>query len=195
MPTVSIQGKTLSREHSLKYLGITFDRSLSFNLHVTHTVNRARKGLVAVKTMAAAKMPQHILLVLFKSLVLSVIDYGLGLLTLSATQLQRLDVIQNESMRSILGCTRDTSAEAMRYRLDLPPMRDRHKLSQVKAYVKVAADTSNPLHDKIGRNVRCRLKRGSEWLTQAAKTIETSTPVHNVRKGKAWRAVEDPTEQ
>ena len=32
MPTVSIQGKTLSREHSLKYLGITFDRSLSFNL-------------------------------------------------------------------------------------------------------------------------------------------------------------------
>ena len=37
-------------------------------------------------------------------------------------------------MRSILGCTRDTSAEAMR---------DRHKLSQIKAYVKVAADTSN----------------------------------------------------
>ena len=52
-------------------------------------------------------------------------------------------------MRSILGCTRDTSAEAMRYLLDLPPMRDRHKLSQVKAYVKVAAVTSNPLHDKI----------------------------------------------
>ena len=75
MPTVSIQGKTLSREHSLKYLGITFDRSLSFNLHVTHIVNRARKGLVAVKTMAAAKMPQHILLVLYKSLVLSFIDY------------------------------------------------------------------------------------------------------------------------
>ena len=195
MPTVNIQGKTLSREHSLKYLGITFDRSLSFNLHVSHIVNRARKGLVAVKTMAAAKMPQHILLVLYKSLVLSVIDYGLGLLTLSATQLQRLDVIQNEGMRSILGCTRDTSAEAMRYLLDLPPMRDRHKLSQVKAYVKVAADTSNPLHDKIGRNVRCRLKRGSEWLTQAAKTIETCTPVHNVRKGEAWIAVEDPTEQ
>ncbi len=124
-----------------------------------------------------------------------VIDYGLGLLTLSATQLQRLDVIQNESMKSILGCTRDTFAEAMRYLLDLPPMRDRHKLSQVKAYVKVAADNSNPLHDKIGRNVRCRLKRGSELLTQAARTIETCTPVHNVRKGEAWRAIEDPTEQ
>ena len=195
MPTVNIQGKTLSREHSLKYLGITFDRSLSFNLHITHVINRARKGLVAVKTMAAAKMPQHILLILYKALVLSVIDYGLGLLTLSATQLQRLEVLQNEGMRSILGCTRDTSTEAMRYVLDLPPMQDRHKISQVKAYLRVAADTSNPLHDKIGRNAKCRLKRGSEWLTQAAKTIDSCTSVQNVRRGEAWKAVEDPTEQ
>ena len=195
MPTVNIQGKTLSREHSLKYLGITFDRSLSFNLHITHVINRARKGLVAVKTMAAAKMPQHVLLILYKALVLSVIDYGLGLLTLSATQLQRLEVLQNEGMRSILGCTRDTSTEAMRYVLDLPPMQDRHKISQVKAYLRVAADTSNPLHDKIGRNAKCRLKRGSEWLTQAAKTIDSCTSVQNVRRGEAWKAVEDPTEQ
>ena len=72
--------------------------------------------------MAAAKMTQHIglLLVLLKSLVLSVIDYGLGLLTLSATQLQRLDVRQNEGTRSILGCTRDTSAEAI-YALPVRP--------------------------------------------------------------------------
>ena len=59
----------------------------------------------------------------------------------------------------------------------------------------MAADTSNPLHDKIGRNAKCRLKRGSEWLTQAAKTIDSCTSVENVRRGEAWKAVEDPTEQ
>merc|ERR1711963_739972 len=121
MPTVRIQGKVLSREHLLKYLGITFDRSLCFNQHISHVVNRARKGLTAVKTMATAQMPQRVLLILFKALVLSVVDYGLGLLTLSTSQLRRLDVIQNEGMRSILGCTKDTSSEAMRYALDLPP--------------------------------------------------------------------------
>ena len=121
MPTVSIQGKVLTREHSLKYLGITFDRSLSFNLHISHVVNRARKGLTAVKTMAMAQMPQKVLFILFKALVLSVVEYGLGLLTLSTAQLNRLEVIQNEGMRCVLGCTRDTSAEAMRYALDLPP--------------------------------------------------------------------------
>ena len=71
-------------------------------------------------------MPQRILFTLFQALVLSVIDYGLGLLTLSSSQLHRLNVIQNEGMRTILGCTRDTATDAMRYVLDLPDMAERH---------------------------------------------------------------------
>ena len=59
--------------------------------------------------------------------------HGFSLLTLSATQLKRLEVYQIEGMRTILGCTRDTSAEAMRYLLGLPPMPDHHKLAKVKA--------------------------------------------------------------
>ena len=50
--------------------------------------------------MALAQMPQKVLLILFKALVLLVVDYGLGLLTLSTAQLRRLDVIQNEGMIS-----------------------------------------------------------------------------------------------
>ena len=59
--------------------------------------------------------------------------HGFGILTLSETQLKILAVIQNEGMRTILVCTRDTSAEAMRYLLGLPPMPDHHKLAKVKA--------------------------------------------------------------
>ena len=195
MPTVSIQGKDLQREQCLKYLGVTFDRSLSFNIHITNVIKKARKGLTAVKTMAAAQMPQHTLLILYKALVLSVIDYGFGLLTLSAAQLQRLEVIQNEGMRSILGCTRDTSAEAMRYLLDLPSMPDRHKLAQVKAFGRVSADPGNPLHNKIGQPVNCRLKRGTSWMTQASRTIETCTAIENVRRGEAWSSIEDEDER
>ena len=52
----------------------------------------------------------------------------------------------------------DTSAEAMRYILNLPLIEDRHKLAQVKAYTRVAADVSNPLHAKIGCDTKTRLK-------------------------------------
>ena len=122
MPTVSISGQELDRVHDLRHLGITFDRSLSGKDHITRIVTKARKGLNALKRMAIRRMPQRILFILYQTLVLSVIDYGFGVLTLSASQLRRLDVVQNEAMRTILGCTRDTSAEAMRYLLDLPCM-------------------------------------------------------------------------
>ena len=136
MPTVSIDGQELERVHALRHLGITFDRSLSGKDHITRVVTKARKGLNAVKLMAIHRMPQRILFILYQSLVLSVIDYGFGILTLSASQLRRLDVVQNEAMRTILGCTRDTSAEAMRHILDLPCMDERHKIVQANFWGK-----------------------------------------------------------
>ena len=195
MPSVSIDNKQLKREHSLKYLGITFDRTLSGKDHITRVVSRARKGLTAIKTMVRAKMCQRILAILFQTLVLSVVEYGFGLLTLSKSQLQRLEVIQNEGMRAILGCTRDTSAEAMRHLLGFPTMDERHKLAQVQAFLRVSADETNPLHAKVGRQVVSRLKRGTEWMNQATNTINKCCNVENIRKGSDWLVVEDPLER
>ena len=140
-------------------------------------------------------MPQKILVILFQALVASVMEYGLGLLTLSKSQVQRLDVIQNEGMRAILGCTKDTSAEAMRHLLDLPTVSERHKLAQVKAFLKVASDKKHPLHDKIGREYTSRLKRGSEWTNQAAITIGQCLSVDSIRRGEAWLEISDEAEQ
>ena len=67
--------------------------------------------------MAYANMPQWILLILYQTPILSVVDYGFDILTLSKTHLQRLEVIQNQGMRTILRCTRNTSSEAMRHLL------------------------------------------------------------------------------
>ena len=191
MPAVYIEGKELKREQHLKYLGITFDRSMCGNEHVTRIIVKARKGLVALKTMAAARMSQKILAMLFQTLVLSVVENGFGLLTLSKTQLNRLEVIQNEAMRAILGCTRDTSAEAMRYILGFPTMAERHKLAQVKAFLKVSADEKHPLHHKVGNRPQSRLKRGSEWMTQASNTVENCVSVNSIRRGKSWHFIDD----
>ena len=69
--------------------------------------------------MACANM-----LILYQTLILSVVDYGFGLLTLSKTHLQRLEVIQNQGMRRepFIRCTGDTSCEAMRHLLGLLSM-------------------------------------------------------------------------
>ena len=130
-------------------------------------------------------------MILFQSLVLSVIEYGFGLLTLSTAQLNRLEVIQNEAMRAILGCTRDTSAEAMRYLLNFPTMAERHRIAQVKAFLRVTADVNHPLHDKVGNRPPSRLKRGSEWMTEATNTIESCMSVESIRRGQPWQFFDD----
>ena len=124
--------------------------------------------------MAYARMSQKNLVILFQALIQqSVFKYGLGLLTLSATQLKRLETIQNEAMRVILGCTKDTSSEAMRYLLGFHTMPEQHKIAQVEAFLRVAEDEKHPLHDKVGTIPESRLKRGSKWMTEATKTIES----------------------
>ena len=195
MPSVSIAGKELQRVHEMRYLGITFDRTLSGKDHISMIISKARKGLTALKTISYVKLPQRTLLILYQALILSVVDYGFGMLTLSRTQRERLDVIQNEGMRVILGCTRDTAAVAMRHLLDLPNMSERHKLAQVKAFLRVSADSQHPLHHKVGRNVTSRLKRGTEWMTQATNTIQPCCEVEEIRKGEAWVYIDDDAQK
>ena len=62
-----------------------------------------------------------------------VIDYGQDLTALSQSILLKLDRVQNKAIRVILGATKDTPIETMRYLLDLPSMGARHKMDQVKA--------------------------------------------------------------
>ena len=78
--------------------------------------------------MAYARMSQKILVILFQALIQkSVFKNGLELQTLSAMQLKRLETIQNEAMRVILGCTKDISSEAMRYLLGFHTMPEQHE--------------------------------------------------------------------
>ena len=154
MPPVFIEGKEQQREDTLKYVGVTFNLSLCGNEHISRTIVMTRKEFVALKTIAGARMTQIILCIVFQTLILSVINYGFWLMILSEAQLERLKVIQNEAMRAILGCTRDTSAEAMRYLLGVLTMAERLRIAQVKAFLRMAADESNPLHSKVGTDLQ-----------------------------------------
>ena len=131
-PDARFSGSVIERTNQLRYLGMHFDRMLTFRQHVEATTLKCRKGLSVLKAMASKGIEQRHLFQLYQSVVLSIMDYGLGLTTISSTNLQKLDRIQNEAMRTILGTTRDTPTEAMRYILDLPPMHLRQKVAQVR---------------------------------------------------------------
>ena len=55
--------------------------------------------------MASKDIKQSHMVLLYQSMILSVIDYGPGLTTLSQSNLLELDRVQNEAMGVILGKT------------------------------------------------------------------------------------------
>ena len=94
----------------------------------------------------AKDIEQRRLFLLYKGVVLSVIDYGLGLTTMAQTNLLKLDSVQNKAMQVTLGTTKNTPTETMP---DLPPMQTRQKAEQVKAYFSAV---ENPHTEKTKQN-------------------------------------------
>ena len=90
---------------------------LTYKTQVESTKLGCKKGLSALKVMASKDIKQRHLFLLYQSVILIVTDYGLGLTALSQSNLLKLDWVQNEAMAVILGTTKETPIEAMRYPL------------------------------------------------------------------------------
>ena len=125
--------------------------------------------------MAANGIERHLFLV-YQNGILSFIDYGLGITTLSQSNLLKLDRVQNEAMRVILGTTKDAPMEATRYLLDLPSTETRHKVEQVKVYLDTIQNPKNPFHDDVKEEKGYRLARGKPWMGQAEQSIQQPPP-------------------
>ena len=108
MPAVTFVGAVVEWTSHLRYLGIHFGRMLTYSKHVETTALKCKKGPSVQKAIAAKGIEERHLFLLYQSVVLSVIDYGLGLTTMAQINLLKLDRVQNEAMRVILGTTKDT---------------------------------------------------------------------------------------
>ena len=189
VPSPTFGGTMIAQEGSLCYLGVIFDRQLNFSLHVDRTIVRATKGLNALRTAAACHAEERHLVMLYRSLVLSIIEYALPMLQLSENQLNRLERLQNACMRIITGCTRSTPIPVLQYLTGLSSITDNQSAHRAALFAKAWQDHSHPMHDlsrcySMGQTVpaqpmrtlrhvrqevapRTRLKRKS-WLEHAA---------------------------
>ena len=89
-------------------------------------------------------------------------------------------------MRVILGTTKYTPIETMRYLLDLPSMETRHKVEQVKAYLNAMQNPKNPLHNTAIEERGSRLTRGKSWMGQAEQSIQHVCGLSELKQVSNW---------
>ena len=81
---------------------------------------------------------------------------------------------------------KDTPIETMRYLLDLPSIKTRHKVEQVKAYLNAMQNPKNPLHDAVKEEKGCRLARGKSWVGQAEQSIQHVCSLTELKQVRDW---------
>ena len=87
MRSVTFDGAVVKRTGHPRYLGIHIDRMPTYRKHVETTALKCKKGLSVLKAVATKGIEQRHLFLLYQSMVLSAIDYGLGLTTIAQTNL------------------------------------------------------------------------------------------------------------
>ena len=101
------------------------------------------------------------------------------------SNLLKHDRVQNEAMRVILGTTKNTPIEAMRYLLDLPSMETRHKVERIKAHLSAMQNPKNPPHDAAKG---CRLARDKSWMGQAEQLIQHVRDLAELKQVRDWES-------
>ena len=79
---------------------------------------------------------------------------------MALSNIDRLQVSQNQGIRLILGVPRSTSAKMVRHELHMLPVEQRANLSRAKLYRKIRGNTKHPLHATINRRQR------NGWTTE-----------------------------
>ncbi|XP_076069251.1 uncharacterized protein LOC143041313 [Oratosquilla oratoria] len=123
-----IQGIQLAWTSSYQYLGVWVDQGLSFNTQVTYLRERTRTRINVMRAMTRTHSgASHAVLRLYYiQAVRSLIDYSaVVLVSLSPTQQRRIECIQNQAMRTMLGAPRWTSMSIMQSETRLVPLASR----------------------------------------------------------------------
>ena len=126
-----------------------------------HKTNTDRKMNLLKVLNSPSDVNASILKNIYTATMQATLEYGAVTFGMMApSNIDRLQVSQNQGMRLILGVPRGTSAMMMRHELQMLPVEQRAKLSRAKLYRKIRGNTKHPLHATINRRQR------NGWTTE-----------------------------
>ncbi|XP_059615174.1 uncharacterized protein LOC132260831 [Phlebotomus argentipes] len=105
-PQITIYNNVIEYKESHKFLGVYFDSKLNWKSHITYIKTKCSRNLNIIKCVSNYRWGgnRKTLLTLYKSLVLSQLDYGSIVIDSgSKSILQKLDPVHNSGLRLSIG--------------------------------------------------------------------------------------------
>ena len=140
---IKIGGSTIGEVTSYKYLGITLDSHLNYNLHVTKILNSISAKLKLFRRMRGFLSVKAALLV-YKGTILPILEYGnIFMYSTTTVNRRRLQTLQNRGLRCALGKGLEASTADLHSEANLLKLKFRREKHLLNFMYDVAQDVKN----------------------------------------------------
>ena len=190
--TLEINNHPLQMVKKVTFLGMVFDHRFTWRDHIDYLINKCQKRINVLKLLTGSKWgaDKSTMVILYKTLIRSVLDYGCVVYhSASDTVLQKLDVIQSQSLRLCSGALYCTPVNALEVDCGVPPLELRRKYLALKLYIKYKYAINNPAQECFEecyqlyygkyndhfKPLRCKIDNYAISLPEAYKEFITDT--------------------
>lgn len=169
---MKLGGKDLENVESFKYLGLWFDRRLTWNTHISKMVDKCKRVLNVMRCLCGVDWgaSRVALKTIYTGLIRSVIDYGCMVYGSAAnTTLKQLDVIQNQALRVCCGAMKTTPVAALQVEMGEMPLHLRRDQLEVVYWANLKGHNENHIAQTVLMQCQEREKRGIKgygWTIQ-----------------------------
>ena len=147
---LQIHNTPLSTQNHNKILGVTIDTQHTYTQHVNDICNKANKTLNILRCLTATKWGQQkeTLLTTYKTITRPILEYASTTWspTISQTNIDKLQVIQNKALRIATGCTQDTPIQHLHNESKILPIKE-HLTLHATQFLHKTKDPEHPLHE------------------------------------------------
>ena len=148
-PCLKINNNKITVKTQAKFLGIIFDKKLTFVPHIKYLKDKCAKALNVLKVVSHTDWggDRKVLLRLYRSLIRSKLDYGSFIYgSARKSYLKLLDPIAHQGLRLALGAFRTTPIQSLYAEAGEPPLYLRRKKLALQYIVKLSQNRNNPTY-------------------------------------------------
>ena len=158
-------------EDQQTYLGVTFDKRLTWKPHIMNAEGKARRKLNIMRKLAGSQWGanEKILKSVYQGTVRPHLEYGSSSwMTAAKTHQHALDKVQNQALRIITGAMKSTPVKKMEQVTSIAPLIKRREKKAMVQAIKYEFTQNHPMSARLARMSSGRLKRTSFALETRA---------------------------
>ena len=165
--------------------GLTLDPKLAYNTHIHNISVQAHKPLQIIKALTATGWgkQKETFMATYKAVMRPALEYASSVCSpiASSTSINKLQVMQNATLRTATGCTQDTNIQHMHDETLTLPIHE-HLQLHASQYKQKTQHPPHPLHKHTTYFNTPRLKKTLFLTTAATQQTFPQTPTQSLQQ-------------